>query len=44
MHHIGALGNNKKFRDGFSSQGHVFLSGQEQRMQVATQGFQAPQR
>jgi hypothetical protein len=35
MQHTGALGNNKKFCDGFSSQGLVFHSGQLQRMQVA---------
>jgi hypothetical protein len=37
-----AQGSNKKFHDGSSSHGHVFHSGQEQRMQVAAQGFQTP--
>jgi hypothetical protein len=36
--------NNKKFHDVFSSQGPIFHSGQQQRMQGATQGFQTPQR
>jgi hypothetical protein len=44
MQHTGAPGNNKQFHDGSSSQGHVFGSGQQQRMQVATRGFQTPQR
>jgi hypothetical protein len=43
MQCTGAQGSNKKFRDGFSSQRHVFHSSQQQRMQVATQGFQTPQ-
>jgi hypothetical protein len=43
MQRTGAHGSNKKFRDGSSTQGHVFCSDQQQRMQVAVQGFQTPQ-
>jgi hypothetical protein len=43
MKRTGAPENNQKFCDGSSSQGHVFRSGQQQRMQVAAQGFQTPQ-
>jgi hypothetical protein len=35
--------SHKKFRDGSSSQGPIFCPGQQQRMQVAVQGFQTPQ-
>jgi hypothetical protein len=34
MQCTGAPGNNKKFCDGFSSEGPIFYSGQQQRMQV----------
>jgi hypothetical protein len=44
MQHTGAPGNNKKFCDVFSSQGPIFRYGQQQRMQVAVQGFQTPLR
>jgi hypothetical protein len=44
MQCTGDHGNNKNFYDGSSSQGPVFHSGQLQRMQVASQGFQTPQR
>jgi hypothetical protein len=42
IQHTGAPGSNKKFRDGSSSQGPIFCLGQQQRMQVAMQGFQSP--
>jgi hypothetical protein len=35
MQCTGALENNKKFCDGFSSQGPIFCSGQQHRVQVA---------
>jgi hypothetical protein len=39
MQRAGAQGSHKKFRDGPSSQGPIFHSSQQQRMQVAAQGF-----
>jgi hypothetical protein len=45
VQHTGAQGSNKKFSVGSSSEGPTFHSGQQQpRMQVATKGFQTPQR
>jgi hypothetical protein len=44
MQYTGAQGSNKRFCDGSSSQGPIFHSGQQPRMQVAVQGFQTPQR
>jgi hypothetical protein len=43
MQHTRARGSNKRFYDGSSSQGPIFHSSQQQRKQVATQGFQTPQ-
>jgi hypothetical protein len=43
MQRTGAQGSHKKFHDG-SSQGSIFRSNQQQRMHVAAQGFQTPQR
>jgi hypothetical protein len=44
MQHTGAQGSHKRFHDGSSSHGPVFHPGQQQRMQVAAQGFQTPHR
>jgi hypothetical protein len=44
MQRTGAQGSHKRFCDGSFSQGHVFHPGQQQMMQVAARGFQAPQR
>jgi hypothetical protein len=44
MQRTGAQGSHKKFHDSSSSQGPIFCSGQQQRMQVVAQGFQTPQR
>jgi hypothetical protein len=40
----GAQGSHKRFCDGSPSQGPVFHPGQQQRMKVAMQRFQTPQR
>jgi hypothetical protein len=43
MQRTGAQGSHKRFCDGSSSQGPIFHPGQQQRMQVAEQGFETPQ-
>jgi hypothetical protein len=43
MQHTGAQGSNKRFCEGSSSQGPIFHSGQQQRLQVAARRFQTLQ-